>query len=65
MKKLFLLLIGLAFAVSAYSQAVVPKPAKPNLMIQSTKQNSDSLGSLSPENLVSDWLVASSCQNYS
>ncbi len=31
MKKLFLLLIGLAFAVSAYSQAVVPKPAKPNL----------------------------------
>ena len=31
MKKLFLLFIGLAFAVSAYSQALVPKPAMPEI----------------------------------
>lgn len=31
MKKLFLLFVGLAFAVSAYSQALVPKPAMPTI----------------------------------
>ena len=31
MKKLLLLFVGLAFAVSAYSQALVPKPAMPTI----------------------------------
>ena len=31
MKKLFLLFLGLAFAVSAYPQALVPKPAMPEI----------------------------------